>query len=223
MIIATSNPSLSTQLAAAIPLAFLACLYPPAVAVVILYLGLESPRRLVLAYLAGALAMTALAATVGILLLQGSNVTPKHHPAPSAGLQILLGVAMLVAAVMLARRKRVQKEPKKTHEHDPRGAFLLGVVMYVPSLFYLSAIKQVADANAGFVPTLLSGLLLALIVPLLVEIPVGLYLLFPDWTSVHLKAFNEWMRRHGRTIVLVGLIVGGLYLLGTGIDRAVTG
>jgi threonine/homoserine/homoserine lactone efflux protein len=223
MIVATSAPSLSTQLAAAIPLTLVACLSPSAVAIVIWYLGQESPRRLVLAYLAGAWAVSAVVAIAAILLLHGTKLTPKHHPAPSAGVDMTLGLAMLVTAVVYVRRQPAEKGPKKARRHDPRGALLLGVVMYLPSLFYLAALKQLADADAGLLVTALSGLLLVVIVVLIVEIPVGLYLLFPDGTGRQLKAFDEWMRRHQRVIVVAGLTGAGLYLLGTGIDRAVTG
>jgi threonine/homoserine/homoserine lactone efflux protein len=223
MILAAASPSLSTQLAAAIPLALVACVSPSAVAILIWYLGQESPRPLVLAYLAGALAISAVVATAAILVLQGTNLTPKHHPEPSAALDIALGVALLVTAVVLVRRKPAEEAPTKARRRDPRGALLLGVIMYLPSLFYIAALKQVADANAALLPTVLSGLLLVFIVTLIVEIPVGLYLLFPDGTGRQLKVFDGWIHRHRRAIVLIGLIGAGLYLLGTGIDRAVTG
>jgi hypothetical protein len=222
MILATSNPSLGTQLAAAVPLALAACVYPPAIAVLIYYLGRDSAKRLVLAYYAGAFAMTFVVGVVGILALTGTDVNPKQHPAPSAGLDIALGVAMLGAAIAVARRKRPQpkeEKPSKQRKTSALGAVLLGVAMYAPSLFYLAAMKQVADANPSAVAAVLSALLLTLCVLLFIEIPITLYLLFPGATDTKLRAFDAWLHRNGRTLLIWGFTIGGLYMLATGIYR----
>jgi threonine/homoserine/homoserine lactone efflux protein len=199
----------------------MATVYPPALAVLVWYLGLESPRRLVLAFYGGAFATTALFGLIGLALLQGTQTVPKHHSGPSAAIDIVLGLAMLGTALLLARRHGSPKEPKKERRRDPRGALLLGVALYTPSLFYLSALKQLADANAGVFPTLLAGLVLVICVLLIVEFPLVFYLLFPEWTARKLKTFDGWMHRYGRTLVLAGLTVGGAYMLGNGIYRAV--
>jgi hypothetical protein len=219
MIPATSNPSLSTQLAAAIPLALAACVYPPAIAILVYYLGRESPRRLVLAYYGGAFTMTLIVGIVGIAVLTGADVNPKEHPAPSAGLDIALGAAMLAAAFLLARRKPVPRteKPPKQRRVGAWGAVLLGIVMYTPSLFYLSAMKTVADAEPSAVATVLSALLLTLCVLLFLEIPIGLYLRFPDATHTRLSVFYDWLRGNGRTVLMWGFAIGGLYMFGRGV------
>ena len=224
MILATSNPSLATQLAAAIPLALAACVYPPAIAVLIYYLGRGSAKRLVLAYYTGAFAITLVVGIVGISALTDADVNPRERPTPSAEIDIFLGVLMLGAAITAARRKRQpgKEEPPKQRRVDPRGAAVLGVVMYAPSLFYLSAMKLVADADPSAVATVLSALVLTLCVLLFIEIPIVLYLLFPDATNAKLKAINAWLHRSGRTLLIWGFAVGGLYLVGTGIYQLVT-
>lgn len=225
MFLATSNPSLSAQLAAAIPLALAACFYPPAIAVLLYYLSRESARRLVLAYVAGAFVMTFLVGVAGILVLSGANVNPRHHPSPSAGLDVALGVVMLVAAFLVARRRRPsarkEKEPKERRP-GPRGAALLGVVMYLPSLFYLSALKLVADADPSVTAAVLCALLLTVCVLAFILVPVALFLLFPERTDARLRALDAWMRRHGRTLLVWGFTIGGLYMCGTGVYRFVT-
>jgi hypothetical protein len=219
MTLATSNPHLSAQLAAAIPLALAACVYPPAIAVLLYYLGRDSPRRLVLAYFGGAFAMTLVVGIVGISVLIGTDVNPKEHPTPSAALDLALGATMLAAAFLLARHKSVPRteKPPKERRVGARGAVLLGIVMYTPSLFYLSAMKLVADAEPSAVATVLSALLLTLCVLLFLEIPIGLYLRFPDATHTKLAAFNAWLRRNGRTLLTWGFVIGGSYMVGRGV------
>jgi hypothetical protein len=223
MIVATSNPALSTQLAQAIPFALAATVYPPAIAVLIYYLGAKSPKRLVLAYYFGAFAMTLVVGIVGISLLGDASINPKEHPNPSAGLDMVLGVLMLAAALLLARRKPRPKDETvpKRRSGGPGGAAALGVVMYLPSLFYLSAMKEVADANPGGVAIVLSALVLTLCVLLFIEIPIILFLLFPTRTDARLKQFDGWLHREGRKLLIWGFTIGGLFLVGQGISRIV--
>jgi hypothetical protein len=223
MTLATSNPHLSTQLASAIPLALAASVYPPAIAVLIYYLGRESPRRLVLAYFGGAFAMTLAVGIAGIAILIGSDVNPRDRPTPSAGLDLVLGATMLAAAFLLARRRSVltTEKPPRERRVGARGAVLLGIAMYTPSLFYLSAMKLVADADPSAGATVLSALLLTLCVLLFLEVPIGLYLRFPDATHTKLSAFNAWLRGNGRTLLMWGFLIGGFYMLGRGIARLI--
>jgi Sap, sulfolipid-1-addressing protein len=224
--LAASNPSLATQLASAIPLALAACVYPPAVAVLIYYLSRESPRRLLLAYFVGAFVMTFVVGVVGILFLGGVDVNPKQHRGPSAALDILLGAAMLLAAFVAGRRRPSKKDsepkPPKQHRGGAGGAVLLGLVMYTPSLFYLSAMKLVADADPSVVGAVFSALVLTICVTLFIAVPIGLYLVFPDVTDRRLKVFNAWLHRHIRTLLVWGFTIGGSYLLGSGIYRLVS-
>ena len=224
--LAASNPALSSALAEGIPLALAASVYPPAIAVLIYYLGRDSPRRLFLAFFVGAFAMTFIVGVSGMLLLTGTDVNPKGHPAPSAGLNIALGVLLISAAHAVVRRSRnrsdVQK-PARQRRTSTSSAALLGVLMYAPSLFYLSAIKKVADADPSLPAALLSALILTICVLLAVEIPVGLYLLFPDATDARLKAVNSWLRRSSPTILYWGFTLGGLYMITSGVLLLVNG
>ena len=218
--LAASSPSLWSQLAAAIPLALLATLSPTSVAIIIWYLGLESPRRLASAYLGGAFVITAVVAVAALFLLQGTQTVPQTHPAPSATIDILLGVALLVTAIVVGRHHAEPKETERQRRHDPRGAFFLGVVMWTPSIAYLAALKLVSDANAPAVSTMLASLVLIICVLLIIEIPIGLYFFFPDRTERDLKAFNGWLHRHGRTLLVWGLAAAGVYMLAHGVSNA---
>jgi hypothetical protein len=222
--LAAASPSLWTQLAAAIPLALLATLSPTSVAVIIWYLGLASPRPLVAAYLVGAFLITAFVAVATLFLLQGTQTAPHTHPAPSATVDIILGVTLLGTAAAVARHKPKQGDDvPKERRHDPKGAFALGVVMWTPSLAYLAALKLVSDANAPAVSTVLASLVVIFCVLLIVEVPIGFYFFYPDRTGVKLKAFHDWLHRHGRAILTGGLTAGGVFMIVHGILVALSG
>jgi hypothetical protein len=224
MLQATSNPTLSTQIGPAILLAVAACVSPTALAVLIYYLGRPSAKRLALGFLGGAFVMTFAVGLTGILVLGGIDLNPGHHRSPSAGLDIALGGAMLAAALVLLLRKAKKRggdPPAKERRGSTVSAVLLGLAMYTPSLLYLAALKQVADADPSTAGAVFSALILTLCVLLFVEIPVGLFLLFPEATNTRLKAFDAWIHRHLATVGIWAFTIGGLYMLGYGIDRLV--
>ena len=89
--------------------------------------------------------------------------------------------------------------------------------MYIPSIFYLTALHEIAQGEASGVQTALSLPVIALIVLLFVEVPLLLYVTAPDRTARILGAWNGWLSRHARTILIVAAAVIGAYLLVSGI------
>jgi hypothetical protein len=52
---------------------------------------------------------------------------------------------------------------------------------------------------------------------LLVWLPILAHLVFPDWTSRTLTAFNGWLRAHGRIIVAIAAAAAGVILTVNGL------
>jgi hypothetical protein len=69
------------------------------------------------------------------------------------------------------RRPPRPHEDRKERRHDPRGAFVLGVITWTPSLAYLAALKLIADASAPALQTALASLILVARVLLVIEVP----------------------------------------------------
>ena len=44
-----------------------------------------------------------------------------------------------------------------------------------------------------------------------IEIPILLYFVAPDWTIPKLKAFNGWLERNGRTLLVYVLAALGVW------------
>jgi uncharacterized heparinase superfamily protein len=49
-----------------------------------------------------------------------------------------------------------------------------------------------------------------------VWLPLLTYLVFPDATTHALRVVNEWIRRHGRVVVVVALWTAGIVLVVNG-------
>ncbi len=208
------------MLVEAIPSAFMAALYPPALLVVVYLLAGPRPVRSSLAYFAGAATITVAVGFAFVLFLHGTGIddSRKHRIIPPT-INLTLGAALLVLAVVVARRPRrpAKATPKDRKQKSPAGLFLFGAAMYLPSVFYLTALQQLAQSDAGAVAISLSLLLIAVVVLLFVELPIILYLVAPDRTVPILDSWNAWLSRHVRSIIVVAAAGIGVYLLASGV------
>jgi hypothetical protein len=219
---ADTSPGLVSQLTLAIPLALAAGFSPTTLAVLVYYLSGSQPLRPALAFLFGALAITVPVAVAGVVVLRSADIEPRDRRSPSAGVDIALGVALLVFALVLSRRAQRPVQAERTRQRTVRSAFALGLLLNLPSLFFLAALKHLSDADARILPT---GLAVALIVALdliTVEVVIVLFLMAPDWTRRHLVLVNEWTKRHGRPALMWLAVLGGCYLIARGLVFGLT-
>ncbi len=243
------------MVSSALPLALAAGIYPLGLAIVLRYLGEPASMRHAYAYLAGTATVTFVAGAAILLTLRGSGLTERKHPTPSGGIQVFLGVGLLVVAVFLARRRKPaaadgsdvadgpdaagasspSDKPAGPDQADkPDGAnagpgrhpglgrvYLLGVVTYLPSLLYVSAIRDLANTDMSDSATALLLVLCGVLVLQMVELPIILRLTAPRHTGAILAAYNGWMHRHGRDLVVLLAAAGGVYVLISGVTTLV--
>ena len=222
-----------SALSEALPLALSAAFYPPAIIVLILLLASEHPRRLVYAYFAGAALIVFGVGIVFLSVLAGTNTTTQDSAPRSAGVDIALGVLLLLlSAWAWARRDRPPAEPDPNAEAgkvaqwsarataSAKWAFVLGIVMYLPSPMYLAAIKAIADSGDSTSSQITAVLICGVCVMLFVEIPAIALLLRPDGLQRRLEAARDWMSRNGWRLLAVLAAVAGLYVLIKGIKAS---
>lgn len=213
------------MLVEAIPSAFMAALYPPALLVVAYLLAGPRPVWSSLAYFAGAATITVAVGFAFVLFLHGTSIddSRKHRTVPPT-IDLALGAALVVLAVVVARRPRRPEKatPKDRKQRSRAGLFFFGAVMYMPSVFYLTALHQLAQSDAGAVTISLSLLLIAVVVLLFVELPIILYLIAPDRTGRILDSWNAWLSRNVRSIIVVAAAGIGVYLLASGLAGLIT-
>lgn len=97
-------------------LALLAALSPTALLVAAVYLGSARPRVVTVFYLAGALLMSLVMAVVLLEILRGVNLQRPAEHTPRYGLRLVLGLLLLAATVVVARRKPRPPDPAKPNQ-----------------------------------------------------------------------------------------------------------
>jgi hypothetical protein len=204
-------------------LALLAALSPTALLVAAVYLGSARPRLVTAFYLAGAVVMSLLMGVVILEVLRGVNLQSPAERTPRYGLRLVLGILLLAAIIVVARRKPRPPDPAKAHQGfvskmvadpAPRSAFLVGILVFAPGVSFLAAVQVIATARASFDLTLIALIIVVVINVLLVWLPIVLHLVAPTATTRYLTAFNGWLRAHGK-VVLIGVLaaVGGIMVI----------
>jgi Sap, sulfolipid-1-addressing protein len=204
-------------------LALLAALSPTALLIAAVYLGSSRPRLVTAFYLAGALAMSLVMAVILLAVLRGVNLQRPGEHEPRYGLRLGLGILLLAAAVVVARRKARPPDPAKANQGflsklvadpAPTSAFLVGILVFAPGVSFLAAVQVVATARASFDLTVIALIIVVVINVLLVWLPILLHLIFPGATTRYLTAFNGWLRAHGKVILICVLVaVGGIMVI----------
>lgn len=218
------------MVAEAAGLAVIAAISPTALLVAAVFLGAANPRRTVLLYLSGAIVMTVVMATIVFVALRGGHLYKPQQRQARYGLRLGLGVLLLLAAGFYRHRRRKPAESAnaaKTKDKGlvnrmiarpgPKAAFLVGLVVYSPSLTFVAAVQAVATSTESVAESVAVLVLVIVITLLCVWVPFVLYLLRPERAGPLLQSFNAWLRTHGRQIMTGALVLGGLVLTVDGI------
>jgi Sap-like sulfolipid-1-addressing protein len=217
-------------LAEAAGFAVLAAISPTALLVMAVFLGSAKPRETALMYVFGAAIMTVTMAIVVLFALRATGLNQPRQHDPRYGLRLGLGVIALAAGVYMSRRKRSSPAPggsagelrppgliaRLTASPSPRTAFVTGVLLFAPSATFIAAVQVIATANEGVPITAAAILIVVIITVLIVWLPLLTYLAFPEATTRVLRIANEWLRRHGRVLVIGALLITGTVLVVNG-------
>ena len=207
-------------------LALLASLSPTALLVAAVYLGSARPRLTAVIYLTGAVIMSLVMGVVLLVILRSANLSRPADYTPRYELRLALGILLLVAAAVVARRPSRPPDPdgakrgmvdRLVANPAPVSAFLVGILVFAPGVTFLAALQVIATAQASLDMTALALLIVVVINVLLVWLPILLYLAAPAVTTRYLEAFNNGLRTHARAILCVVMAVAGVILVANGI------
>src|SRR4051812_33869026 len=86
-------------------LGLLAALSPTALLVTAVYLGSDRPKLIAALYLAGAALMSLVMGVVILLALRNAGLSHADQRSPRYGFRLGLGILLLVAGIVVARRR----------------------------------------------------------------------------------------------------------------------
>lgn len=207
----------------AIPLAFTASLYPFGLAVLLLLAEAERFRGRVTVFLAGAALCTLAIGFAVVFALHGAGLGQPSEATPRYGLKIGIGVAFVIVAGVLSRRPQKPKqggESKLTRAAQNGGliaALAAGVLLYLPSPTYLSALQVVGSSKLSTAATVAWVVIVVVITLITIWVPTLIIVLAPGWSKPRLAALNSWLSSNSRTLLVGVLLVLGAWQIIDGI------
>lgn len=165
----------------------------------------------------------------------GSGLSPVHS--------IVIGLLVLVLAALLGtkrgrglisgwRERRAERKagnPAKAKRQpwtervlgngSVTIAGMAGAILNLPGPFYLIALSDIAQAGWGTGAVIGALVFFNLIMLTLVEVPIVGYLFSPERTDELVGRLSSWLNRNGIRIVALIALLGGLMLIGTGVQE----
>lgn len=210
-----------------IPLALAAAVYPPLLAGIIILLARDKPVAMLAAFMAGGMLVTFVLGVLIVFVL-GDWLSNKSQNSTSPVVDIVVGVLSLAGAVVLHQRIRERERgvvraskkkndgPSRTqlmlNEGTPWAAFAAGLILNLPGIWYLDALKDIAQSNPSLATVIAEILVFMVFMFTLAELPLIGYLIAPEATQLRVANFQAWMTRYGRTVGMWAAALIGAYL-----------
>jgi hypothetical protein len=232
----------SASLGEIVLLSLTASLNPTLVAVTTIMLLLDRPARLMLGYLCGALLTSITLGLVIVFSFSSSSTANTTENTLSPAVDIALGVIALAIAFVLytgrfdrfkerrserkADRPKKEKQPprwqRELSKGSPRATFIVGALLTLPGASYLAGLHQIHEQHYSTAVTVLVVLGFNIVMLWLLEAPLVLFLIAPDWTPSAIDRAKAWVGRHAFTFAVRGLSAIGALLIIKGIVGLVT-
>lgn len=174
-------------------------------------------KRAATAYALAAIAVLMVVASALVLL--GRSIDLPNDPSLSAWLELFVGVALLVAALVVHRRGdrstgRHERKPPKTI--GVGGAFLFGgfsmLTNYKALALMLPAAKIIVTSGADRPERLILVAALVLVASTPAWLPVVLEVIAPGVVNRVLTAIRHFLEAHGHLILMILLTVLGVFM-----------
>jgi Sap-like sulfolipid-1-addressing protein len=225
-------------MAQVVVLALAAAVYPTLLAGVIVILARPRPVRKLVGFLLGGMTISIAAGIAIVSSLRGSGAVAGTSDVTKPAVDIVAGVASLgiawavwrghLARVAAWRRRRRPRKPGPRWTDRALGrssglvAFMVGVVLNLPGIWYLAALTDIAAADISFAEELFLIVLFNVIMFLLVEIPLAFYLIDEERARRLVDAGSRWARAHSAQLGIGVACVVGVWLVAKGIVGAVS-
>lgn len=230
-----ARPGASNQyMLTILPPAFASALYPTLLAGVVIILSRPRPLPLLIGFLCGGWAASMTAGLIIVFALRGvTNSSSVKKSSPFIDFAIGMLSLVLAGLLWLRHSRRAVKSPvppRQTGQAEagksrstrterllshgsPWVAFLLGVALNAPGMWYLVALKEIIKGSYSDLTVVLLLVLFNLIMFLLAEIPLVSYLINPGWTGTRVQLAQRWLAVNGWVAGVVVTSAIGVYLL----------
>lgn len=221
--------------------ALLAALNPTLVAASTLMMLLPSPVKLMFGYLLGALMTSITLGLVIVFSLEGSGTVSTTERTLSPLATLLLGACALGGAAWVKTgtrdRVRARRSRRRAREHErdkgpprwqralsrgsPRITFAVGALLTLPGASYLAGLSHIHQRGYATAETVALVVAFNLVMMALLEIPLAMFLIAPEWTPKAIDRCKTWVTGHTEILAVTVLSVLGTLLVIKGVTELI--
>ena len=212
--------------------------YPLGLAAVLVILLTPGPLRMLVGYLIGGALVSVGFGLIAIFVLGESGLVEGSSPTLTPAVELAMGALALLLAYAVAtgraqrlrdrRAKPVAKPagPSWSERVLARGsgliAFFVGMVMSLPSVYYIAALPYIAENFSGAATQVGLVLLFNAIQFAFVEVPIVGYLAAPERTTAVVRRVTGEITANARRIVVIVVAAIGVYMVVEGLVALLT-
>jgi cytochrome c biogenesis protein CcdA len=174
------------------------------------------PAPRILAYIFGVWVVMVVG---GLLILSGfrtivSQIINGIPPEVGVGLQLVVGVALVIFGLWYRAKPAEEGEAQKPHSYSLWAGFLLGMVVMIneisTALPYFIAIERIADAQLSWQENVFAILWYNMFFSLPLFAFLGGFLLLKDRFMQQINVINAWIRVWTPRILKYGALILGI-------------
>ncbi len=223
--------SFLTLLLQILPLAFGAAVSPTALMGIIILLSLsKKPKLQGFGYYIGSIILIIIIVFLGLILGAGISSGYNKPHLLLDWIDIVLGILLLllgVRGIFKSQKSPVDRIQSNDKPKSNLNLFIKGVsfgfglflINFSTIIIVLEAGKEIAVSPVGFIGKFLIIIILIFITLLVCEIPLLMYVLYPQKAKKLLLKVNSWMQRNGHILMGIVLLLIGVYLIWAGLIR----
>lgn len=216
-------------------LACLAAANPKLLAVDLILMGNRRPRLMFACFLLGGIGLALTIGLLDVFVVRADAI--QAQGSASAGLDLALGVPLLVIGVLLVtghlhRRPRPHapaadgQAPAKDSWaqrvlHEPRFglAVVIGAVVGTPGASYIAALHLLVAGKSSTAVQALGVAGFVVVEFALVLIPFAFLAARPEATQTAIRRFKDWLTSHARQLLAAAALLAGGYMVISGTLR----
>jgi hypothetical protein len=212
-------------------LALTASLNPTLVGATTVMLLLDKPAKLMLGYLLGAYMTSITLGLVIVFSLSNSSTANTTENSISPAVDIGLGALALAVSFVLytgrherLRERRQAKKDAKPDKGPPRWqrelskgsartTFVIGALLTLPGASYLEGLRDIHKLKYSTTATVLLVIGFNIVMMWLLEVPLGGFVVAPEWTPRAVERAKAWVSRHAHMFAVRGFAAVGVLLV----------
>jgi len=180
--------------------------------------GKDRPLKRTWLFLLGSAVFLILVVLIEHTLLKYTLGVSRHQTTYSAGLDIILGVILILLAIFRKKKQKIRSEKTRNLWGGLIYGFLFMAIDFSTLVLYFAAVKLVFDANLSFWQNTIIFTINIIIIMSTMALPVFLATVMPVKSAVVLDWLKRFISKYGSLVSKIVIVLIAIYLISKGVN-----